>query len=82
VTNADLGWKECGAGAGWDLGRFGLDVWRYGAGADRIFQISAGAGRVRTKNVNPRRTLGGIFSNTVSRAFWGSSDKARAAYLN
>ena len=50
---------RCAAGAGWDglWGGCGLEVCGGGAGAGKISQIPAGAGRKRTKNFNPRRTL-------------------------
>ena len=38
-----------GRGLGWSAGRGGLEVCGCGAGANKISQTLAGAGRVRTK---------------------------------
>ena len=48
-----------GRGLGWPAGRdgCGLEVCGCGAGAGKISQIHAGAGRERTKYFNPCRTL-------------------------
>ena len=53
-----------GRGLGWSVGRsrYGLEVCGCGAGAGKISRTPAGlnfegAGRERTKNFNPHRTL-------------------------